>query len=297
ASGTWRNLNWFGEVGRSSSGGLGGVGGVLASLSPTVDAAVVVRRYDRDFHTLYGAAFGERTRNQNEQGIYWGLKLRPLPKLEVNAFFDRYRFPWLSYLSDAPVDGQEYLVRAQYRFTRQTRAYGQFRREGRGRNQPGNTTRLDYLSPQRRTNVLLHFETRPDDHLLFRTRLQGGTYVIEPTPTTRTTSVGYVLAQDFGWTADRWRLTGRVALFETDDYNTRQYLYEHDVLYAFSFPALAGRGVRTYLVGQYRVARTTDLYFRYARTHYRDRDEIGSGVNRVEGPLRTEVKVQVRQKF
>ena len=292
ASATWRNVNGFGEVARAWGGGWGGVAGVLMSLAPNLDAALVVRRYGRDFTTLYGAAFGERTRNQNEQGIYWGLTLRPLPRVEVNAFFDRYRFPWLSYLADAPVRGQEFLLRLHYAPDRQTRLYAQLRRETRQRNEPGNITPLDYLTDQTRTNALLHFETTPATGWQYRTRLQGGSY-----RRGAGRSVGYVLAQDLGWRADRWRLSGRVALFDTDDYDTRQYLYEQNVLYAFSFPVLAGRGVRTYLLAQCRLGRSTDVWLRYARTHYRDRPTVGNGADRTDGPRRTEVTAQLRQRF
>ncbi len=91
----WRNLLLFGETARSSGGGVGTVNGLLASLAANVDAAVLVRHYAPDFHTLYGNALSENTRNINETGLYLGLKVRPAPKWEASAYYDQFRFPWL----------------------------------------------------------------------------------------------------------------------------------------------------------------------------------------------------------
>ena len=49
---TWQNFTFFGEAARSKSGGIGAVGGLVASLSRVVDMAMVFRNYDRDFHSF-----------------------------------------------------------------------------------------------------------------------------------------------------------------------------------------------------------------------------------------------------
>ena len=63
----------FGEVARSSSGGVGAVGGTTIHLSSVAEMAVLLRHYSPDFHSFYGNAFSEGTRSINEQGLYWGL--------------------------------------------------------------------------------------------------------------------------------------------------------------------------------------------------------------------------------
>ncbi|NBV14101.1 MAG: helix-hairpin-helix domain-containing protein, partial [Sphingobacteriia bacterium] len=45
-----RNLNLFGEVARSESGGIGATASVLAAIDPKMDVAIQVRHFDRDFH-------------------------------------------------------------------------------------------------------------------------------------------------------------------------------------------------------------------------------------------------------
>ncbi len=289
---TWQNIYLFGETAMSKSGGLGSINGLIANLSNHVELSMLYRYYARDFHTFYGSAFGESTRNINEQGFYTGIKIRPLPKWEITAYYDRFRFPWLRYLVDAPSHGEEYLVRLYFRPSRQSSFYAQMRYESKGRNRSGNTTAMDYVAQAERRNYLLYFETSPTRTLNLKTRVQFGTYEQESPQQT-----GYFLSQDVNFTFDRIRLSTRYALFDTDSYDTRQYAYERDVLYAFSIPAFSGRGTRFYTLLQLRPLRDLDVWVKYGLTHFRDRESIGSGLETIEGPRRSDVKVQVRYKF
>ena len=93
------------------------------------------------------------------------------------------------------------------------------------------------------------------------------------------------------------RLTARYALFDTDDYDTRQYVFEQDVLYAFSVPALSGRGTRVYGLAQISCTRHLTLWLRLAETHFRHQRTVGSGLEEIQGPRRTEFKAQARYRF
>ncbi|WP_266202900.1 ComEA family DNA-binding protein [Pontibacter kalidii] len=289
---TWQNVYLFGETAMSKSGGLGSINGLVANLSRQVEMSMLYRYYARDFHTFYGSAFGEGTRNINEQGFYTGIKIKPFSRWEITAYYDRFRFPWLRYLVDAPSHGEEYLVRLYFRPNRQSSLYAQMRHESKGRNLSGNTTAMDYVAQAARRNYLLYFETSPTRTLNLKTRVQFGTYEQESPQQT-----GYFVSQDLNFTFDRIRLSTRYALFDTDSYDTRQYAYERDVLYAFSIPAFSGRGTRFYTLLQLRPLRDLDVWVKYGLTHYRDQESIGSGLETIEGPRRSDVKVQVRYKF
>ena len=88
-----------------------------------------------------------------------------------------------------------------------------------------------------------------------------------------------------------------MALFDTEGNENRQYAYERDVLYAFSIPAYSGRGIRNYLLVQYRMSRKVDIWARIARSTFYDRNEIGTGLETIEDDRRTEVKLQLRYKL
>src|SRR5690606_41717732 len=87
---------------------------------------------------------------------------------------------------------------------------------------------------------------------------------------------GYAILQDLNGTWNNFRLSMRFALFDTEDYENRQYIYEKNVLWAFSIPTYYGQGMRYYLLAQYDISNRFTLWARWARTTFTDREEIGS---------------------
>ncbi|WP_055148414.1 ComEA family DNA-binding protein [Jiulongibacter sediminis] len=290
---SWQNFNFFGEAARSSSGGIGAVGGFVASLSPQLEWALNLRNYDRDFHSFYANAFGEASRNINEKGMYTGLKYSPKRGITFSAFYDKYKFPWLRYLVDAPSDGDDYLLRFTLKPTKKWIFYTQYHRERKQRNSPNNETTTDYLTDSYRQNLLAHFETGLGKNFKSQTRLQYNSFLYYGL----TRSNGFALIQDIEGAVGQLQLKTRIALFKTDDYNSRIYAYENDVLYTVSFPAYFGTGTRLYLVSRYSVNRNIDLWFRIARTSLLNTETISSGYNEIEAPHRSDLKLQIRYKF
>jgi hypothetical protein len=289
---TWQNVYLFGEMAMSKSGGIGSVNGLIANLSDKAEVAMLYRYYSRNFHSLYGGAFGEGSRNINERGFYTGIKLKPIARWEITAYYDRFTFPWLRYRTDAPSYGDEHLVRLYFKPSRQSALYVQFRTESKGMNAPNNTTTIDYVAQAMRRNYLLYYEFAPTPALSLKSRVQFSSYEHEAPKQT-----GYLIAQDINYSFKNIRLSTRYALFDTDSYDTRQYVYERDVLYAFSIPALSGKGTRVYALLQFQLVRDLDVWIKYGITNYRNVDSIGSGLETIEGSTRSDVKAQVRYKF
>ena len=292
----WRNWNLFTEVARSSgsvtnSGGIGVVGGALASLTKKLDLALVARHYDRNFHSFYSNGFSEGTRTINETGAYLGLKYTVYRKLTLGGFVDYYNFPWLKYLVDTPSHGFDYLLQAHYTPNRKTTFYAVYHEEHKQKNLTIGKVK-DIVGTTRRSYAL-NAEYVLVRGLSMRSRVQWGGFAYVGQSTSR----GFVLVQDATLDYRRLSLSGRVALFGTDDYDSRQYVYERDVLYAFSFPAYFNRGVRHYLLAQYNLSRHLDVWVRWARTDLTNQTTVGSDLDQINTPHKTEVKVQARWRF
>ena len=60
----------------------------------------------------------------------------------------------------------------------------------------------------------------------------------------------------------------RLQFFDARDWNNRIYVYEHDVLYAFSIPATYGLGGRAYLCLRWQIIKQLALYLRVSETVY-----------------------------
>lgn len=295
----WRNLNLFGEVARSSgsvtnSGGIGAIAGVLSSLSQRLDVALLARHYDRNFHSFYGNGFAESSRASNETGLYSGVKYSVYRKLTLGGFVDLFRFPGWKYLVDAPSGGFDYLLTATYTPNRQTRFALIFHDEHKEKNKPNSRTSPREVVGTTRRNLALTADYTLAPGLTMRSRLQAGTFGYA---SSTTSSVGFAVIQDATYERGRLSLSGRVALFGTDDYDSRQYAYERDVLYAFSFPAYFDRGLRHYLLARYQVSKHLDIWFRYARTDITNQPDVGSDLDLIAAPHKTEMKLQVRWRF
>ncbi|MGI4864557.1 MAG: hypothetical protein ACRYFZ_11600 [Janthinobacterium lividum] len=292
----WRNLLLFGETARTTGGGLGTVNGILASLGSRVDASVLVRHYDADFHTFYGNALSENTRNINESGLYLGLKIRPAARWEVSAYFDQFRFPWLRYRVGAPTRGDDALLRIAYTPNKTSLLYAQYRVRLKPRDLSTSLGRPVPLPGQQlRHSLLLYYDTQPTKLLGLRTRLQGTHLRDDDGLAWRS---GYVLSQDVSvQVGRRVQLSGRYAIFDADDYDTRQYVFEQDVLYAVSIPALYGQGTRAYAIAQMNFNKHFTLWLRYANTNYRHQATVGTGLEEIQGAARSEIKAQLRYRM
>lgn len=294
----YRNLNFFGEVAHSSgsrtnSGGIGVVGGMLASLSRRLDLSVAARHYDRNFHSLYANGFSENTRTVNETGLYVGTKYSVYRKLTLSSYVDFVRFPWWRYLVDKPSGGIDFLFQGAYSPDRHTTFSLVFHEEHKEKNKPGSKTTPREVVGTTRRSLILNAEYGVSQGFTMRSRLQAGTFGYAGLAASK----GFALIQDVNYTMRRWSLSGRVALFGTDDYDSRQYVYERDVLYAFSFPAYYDRGIRHYLLMRYEASHHLDLWLRWARTDLTNQPTIGSDLDETAVPHKSEVKVQARWRF
>jgi hypothetical protein len=288
----WQNFNFFGEAALSANGGKAMVSGMMASLSPRAELSMVYRNYGRDFHSFYGNAFGENTVNSNEHGIYWGIKIKPWKQWTMSAYYDHFRFPWLKYQTYAPSRGYEYLARLNYQPSKNIGLYVQMRSEHKEKNQADNVSNIDFLVPVIRNSYMINLDYKTKEKIILRSRVQLSSY-----RQTNAATYGYYIMEEASFDFSRIKICGRYAIFDTDDYDNRQYAYERDVLYAFSIPALSGTGTRFYLLTQISISRNTDIWFRYSRTKYSDRQEISSGLEQIEGNVKSELKFEIRYRF
>ncbi|TDB63828.1 helix-hairpin-helix domain-containing protein [Arundinibacter roseus] len=289
----WKNLHFFGEGGRSSSGGLGGIGGLIAPLGRTLDATFILRHYDRNFHTFYGSPLTEGSRPINESGAYWGLRYSPNRRWQFSGFYDRFSFPWLKYQVNAPSEGNDRLLHVRFSPNKKFTAVALFHQEQKERNRPGNTTPLPELTQTIRRTASLQADYDVPLRFAIRTRIQAGQFVYRGI----SSSTGFTVVQDITWRLPKIEISARMAFFATDNYDSRQYVYEKDVLYAFSLPAYYNRGTRHYLMARYAVSKKIRVWLRWSQSRFSNQEEIGSGLSQIEGPTRSELKAQLMYTF
>lgn len=285
---SWKNLTFFSEAAQTIGHGNALAAGVLGSLTRKLDISLLYRNYAKNFYTFYSNAVSENTLPQNESGFYWGWKYLFSKQYSLAGYVDLFRFPWLRYRSYAPSEGNEWLLRFNYQPSKTTTLFVQVREEAKARNLPGEFN-LYQTGQGVKRNLWLNADYAATSHLSFKTRAQMSTYTIGGHRTR-----GIAIVQDLNLDFHRLSISTRYALFDTDDYDNRQYVYERDMWLTFSFPAYFGVGVRSYVMLQYKLSQHIDLWFRWARTEFKDRSTIGSGGETIFGNTKNDLKFQAR---
>lgn len=289
----WQNVHFFGEGARSKNGGVGGIGGLIAGLGRTIDFTLLLRHYDRNFHSLYGSAISEATRPINEKGTYWGLRYSPSRRWQFSGFYDRFHFPWLKYQINAPSYGQDYFLHALWKPSKKLNMYAVFHQKHKAHNEPESSFPVPQVLTTIRRTAMINFEYEVPLRFSVRTRLQGGDFRYEG----KSKSSGFTLLQDVTYRLSKLELSARITFFKTDNYDSRQYVYEKDMLYAFSLPAYYDQGTRHYLMLRYPLSKKMRIWLRWSQTRYTKLDEISSGLNEIQGNKRSELKAQVMYQF
>jgi hypothetical protein len=289
---TLENMTLFGEIARSLNGGYGAAGGVLATVAPKLDAAILFRKYDRNFYSFYSSGFGEGSNPQNETGIYWGWKYTFNRRYGLSGYTDFFRFPWLRFRAYAPSTGYEWLLRFSWDPSRKVKIFIQAREESKIRNVQGKIINQYETAVGKKNNYWISFDYSSHTMLRMKSRAQFSNYSIN-----NKTAKGFALMQDLIVDFGKLKITTRYGLFETEDYDNRQYVYENDVWLAYSMPAYAGSGIRKIVIIEYKINKYVGVWIRYAHMRYRNQETIGTTVDRIDGNTKNDIKAQVVVRF
>jgi len=289
-----KNISLFGEA-TSGYNGLGIINGAVIYVNSLVSFSAFYRSYQKDFFTNYGNALSENSYNANEKGLYIGTEIRPFRYWKISAYSDIYKFPWLKYNVSAPSTGTDHFVRLDYTPGNNFEAYLRVNYEREYENNTAEDTLIAKPYEVNNFKIRIHLSYSLGSNFQLRNRIELNRIKMKD----ESPDNGYLLYQDLIYKTRKLPLIVyfRYALFDTDSYHSRIYTYENDLLYAYSIPALYFRGARTYLMLKYSVSRSADIWMKYTRTIYAGRDIIGTGLDEIDGNIKSEIKLQLRVKF
>lgn len=291
-----KNFNFYGEVARSANGGLAQIHGALIALDPAVALSVVYRNYQRDFQNNLSNAFADGSRNTNEKGILLGIKISPSRKIQLNAYMDQFKFPWMRFQVNQPnTFGSDYLAQLQYKPNKKWSMYGRIRKRSKPINTEEDLSDIDFIVAKDQVNYRYNLTYKISESFTLRNRVEWVDFKRGDSPREN----GFLIYQDILYKpmGKKLSFSFRYALFETDSYDSRVYAYENDVLYYFAIPAYYRKGIRTYITTRYRIKKGIDLWVRLGRWDFANLNEIGSDKERITGNTKTELRAQLRFKF
>ena len=286
---------FYGEQALSQNGALAILYGAQMLVGERLVTNILYRRYAQDYHAHYGMALGENSQNNNEEGFYIGWNWNGGGQWRLSSYYDIFRFPWLRYRADTPTFGYDAMFQADYTPSRNTKIYIQARYKEKEEN--ASATTVSAVTPTKTGSVKMVLSYKIQEGFGTGNHVEVKNYKKE-----NTSSSGYFLSQDIYATINTFnrnplKITLRYAFFDTEDYNSRIYSFENDLLYSFSVPAFSDQGTRLYLLLYYKLGKHFDFRFKYSTTNYTNRTEVGSGLNLIRGNRISEIRAQVVCKF
>ncbi|MDB5032782.1 MAG: hypothetical protein JWQ98_23 [Chlorobi bacterium] len=290
----------FGEIARSTTGAIGGIGGAIAKLAGS-EICIVARHLPADFYTPHGSGFGESpNRQHNEEGIYIGARA-PLPaKATLSAYLDLYRSPERSFSVPFPRAGIDGYMELGYRPGRNLEITARLHRETKG----DAVTLADSLGRDRRrlidrtvTSGRLEAEySMASGSIRLRGRIERRFVDYDGA---QPSADGMITFADMRLRPLPGLSLGmRLALFATDNFDAAAYAFEQDLPGRLTDIALSGEGRRFYLFASWRPGPAIVLSAKYAETVYADRTTINPGdPQEIAGPVNNSLAVQVDLTF
>ena len=257
------NHGWFdlfGEVAtaQNEKWGFGTIIGSRFYPTDGVSLVALYRYYSPYFDNALGYAFSETSRLGDKNGGYLGFEITRLRKWRFSGYADVFYFSGVKYgIPQAGTIGYDVLGEAKYSvISNQHSAIGASLRL-RARKKGATSTysaraQFDWSKGEWSLRTTADYNQSPI------TNNQS------PLP------YGVSLAQDVAYSFSRVPLALRLRaqFFDARNWDNRIYLYEHDVLYAFSIPASYGLGGRAYLCLKWQVHPHIALYCRLSETIY-----------------------------
>jgi len=287
----------FTEAARTDNGGTGLITGSELDFKRQTTLSMAYRRYSADFQSIFGSGFGEQSRTQNEEGFYLGLDQALGEKMSFRGYYDIYRTFAARFRNSRPTTGTDGLARIEFNPHAELTLYAQYRHKKREQETEQEDafgrSRL-HMSHTLRSNVRMQAEYSVHPSLRLRSRLD----FVRARQTTSSPTYGMLFFQDARFSpGPDLTLDLRITLFDTDDFSSRVFQFENDLLYVMSNTMLFDQGQRMYAVLRYRPIPSLTIRMKAATTLYENRFEIGSGLDRIRGNRRSDIGLQIQLKL
>jgi hypothetical protein len=289
-NGIYKKWNYFGEYAMSKNLSNALVLGLALQAHPGLSTGITFRHFGREYQNFYSGGFKKLGGSGEEQGFTFYLHSQFIPLTEVFYRANLYKSTGPIFYSNQGVEYETHKLNILFhpRNDIQISLRYAYKKEEREVRETGEMKKTKLL-----TNNLFTLRVNIQAEAWLELR---STIMFRPL---KKESYSSLLAQDF-----RLRPIGkdysidiRISLFSIQNWQDRLYLYEHDVLYAFSIPAFTDKGQRAYLNFKYRLFKELQIMAKIGITNYTNKKEIGSGADLISGNIKTEYNLLVKFSF
>ena len=293
---TWKSIHSFGEIAMDNDFHKAFISGMIMALDKKIDVSLLYRSISKSFHSLYSNSFTENSTPINENGFYAGLKLNLTDKMILSGYTDVFSFPWIKYRVDMPSSGSDYLVLIHYLPNKKYKFSSSYRLHKKPANYNPDKLPISPVLAIPTQTLRISFDMISQD---FPIELGCKAAYIGYNSNGKTAEKGIMGSFEFGYYPKTlpYFINAGYTYFKTDGNNSKIYSFESNVLYSVSIPGVSNKGNRAYINLNYDWNKCLSAYFKYSRTFYPDKTTIGSGLDRIYGDHKSDVKFELLLKF
>jgi hypothetical protein len=280
-----KNLNFHGELAIGDCHAWATINSLSWQPSSDISLMALQRFYSYKYYSLHSQSFCEGGSVQDESGIYLGLNWQPNRRFLMKLYADYAYFPWHKYQANNASHAWDYFLSTTYQHGASTFS-ARYRLKMREKDNEDKSA-LAYKYEHRGRLSFAYdyhawsFKTQADLAYTFHTN----------------GSFGWMVNQTINYHYRQSSMSGSIAYFHTDDYNSRIYSYEKQTLYTFSFPMYYGQGIRYSLFFRQDISPKWMFIVKFGMTNYFDRNTIGTSLQTIHHSSQADLDLQFRWKF
>lgn len=254
--------------------------GWLKSLDPKFDLAVIYRNMSAKYRAFESNCISANSEAGNETGILFSFNFQPHAKHFLEGFADISKQHWPTFTVDRPGIATLYSIQYNWRPNKKTEISTRYQIDTRTNNQGYDNNHTSLVGQKLTHRWRTHIAFSPLESLTIRCRNE----LVKVQEEFKSTSFGQLSYVEFIFKplAEPLSLSFRYTFFSTDDYASRVYAYERDLLSFYAIPAHFDQGQRNYLLVQYNYKKAVKIQFKIINDQRRDKNIL---VNGLQSPL------------
>jgi len=299
ASFTNQNFDLFAEAAADRSHKIAVIGGLTYEPVTSFSISLSARNYPSEFQSIYGNAFGETgSQVKNENGVYVGVRIQPINYLLLSAYYDQFNHTMPNQLLPVPSYGSDFLALAEFRIENEYEFAVRFKRKE-------SLSAVDVNDAYGRTMEQVIPRIQENYRLTSQLILSSSVRLVNRIEWVKVMYTGLIKSEQgllFSQTIKcmlfhSFALRARIAVFDSDSYDSKIYEYEDDLTRTSFNPALFGRGIRWYLTCRCVIFKDVDIAAKYSQTIKDGVKSIGSGLDEIEGNTQTLLSLHLYVRF
>ncbi len=274
---------FFGEASANMSRRFAFVQGLSFRPSDRLTMNLLYRDYNPGFTCFHGKGLFSSSSGDNVRGMFGNFTYEAARHLFVIAGCDLRYYPWLKYRCSAPsmAIGREVRIKFLPSDKITIEAVNKYCVSMLNDQEASGIDKQENIFSRLIKGTVKY---SPDDNLTLGIRLDYKS--AEPGM-----ARGMLLLQDLNYRFSKIPVSVwlRYCIFRTDNWDSRLYAYENDLLYSFSIPALSGEGSRSYIMIAWKASEFIDFRIKYGLTDLIPEDDAVKETQ--------EFKMQLRMRF